>query len=260
MGDVLQRIVEAKAEEVAARKAARSLDELLAATPDTSPLDFTAALAEGGLSAIAEIKRRSPSKGPIRPDAVAPAIARDYQRNGASAISVLTDREFFGGSDEDLIAVRAAVEVPLLRKDFTIDAYQIHEARALGADAVLLIASVLTDTRLPEWIALSAELGLSALVEVHDADELGRAVDCGARIIGINARNLRTFETDLGLTVKLRPSIPAGIVTVAESGMHTPADLETVRAAGFDACLIGEALMRAPEPGERLATLLGGEG
>ena len=172
------------------------------------------------------------------------------------AVSVLTDSEFFGGSDDDLLAVRRATRLPLLRKDFTVDAYQIHEARALGADAVLLIARILADGRLSEWVDLCRELRLTALVEIHDEDELKAALEARAAVVGVNCRDLRSFRTDLAVAERLRPLIPQGTLAVAESGIHCPADVETVRRAGFDACLVGEALMAAPDPGESLRDLL----
>jgi indole-3-glycerol phosphate synthase len=206
---------------------------------------------------IAEIKRRSPSKGPLCLNADVAAIARSYEASGAAAVSVLTDHDFFGGSDDDLRVARGATSLPTLRKDFTIDAYQIHEARVLGADAVLLIARVLTDGRLSEWVQLCAELQLTALVEVHDENELQAALDARATVIGVNSRDLRTFKTDLAGAIKLRALIPAATLAVAESGIHTPDDIQAVTSAGFDAGLVGEALMTASDPGAALRALTG---
>ncbi len=221
------------------------------------PRDFAGALRGPGVAAICEIKRRSPSRGTLRAGLDPAAVARDYAQHGAAAISVLTDAEFFGGCDEDLRRVRDAVAVPVLRKDFTIDEYQIHEARRLGADAILLIARILSDEELSRMLGVAAELGLAALVETHDEVEVGRAVAQGARIIGINSRDLDTFEVDLERALRLRSRIPGDCIAVAESGIHTPEDVLRVSAAGFDAMLVGEALMRAEDPGRRLAELLG---
>lgn len=254
--NVLDKIVEHKRREVAERKRARPLDVLRAAS--SSPArDFAGALRKPGVSVIAEFKRRSPSKEVIREGADVSRTARDYAANGASALSVLTDAEFFGGGDADLQTARAAVELPVIRKDFTIDEYQIHEARHIGADAILLIVRILSDEEIRSFLRLSRELGLAALVEAHSAEELKRAIDCGAEIVGVNSRDLDTFEVSLERTLKLKDEIPDSCIAVAESGIHTRAGVERVAAAGYDAILVGEALMRADNPGAKLAELLG---
>ncbi|HVV86006.1 MAG TPA: indole-3-glycerol phosphate synthase TrpC, partial [Kofleriaceae bacterium] len=205
---------------------------------------------------LAEIKRASPSAGPIRPDADPVAIAHDYEAGGAAALSILTDRRYFDGDLRFLSRVRAAVELPLLRKDFLIDRYQVLEARAAGADAVLLIVGALDDALLAELHAFATQLGMDALVEVHDRAECERALAIGARLVGVNHRDLRTFTIDLGLTAALAPLVPAGTVLVAESGIRTPADVARVVEAGADAILVGESLMRAASPGQALRALL----
>ncbi len=253
--DFLMKIVERKRKEVAERRRTRKLDELKKA-PFPPVRDFAAALRKPGISAIAEIKRRSPSKGPLREDLDVVSVARGYTQN-AAALSVLTDHDFFGGSDDDLRVVREVTGLPVLRKDFTIDEYQIHEARLIGADAILLIVRILDDSQLRDYLQLAHELGLSALVEVHDDQELTRAVDCHADIIGVNSRNLDTFEVNLDTALRLRRRIPGDCTAVAESGIHTRDDVGRLEAAGYDAFLVGEALMRAPAPGRKLAELLG---
>ncbi|MCL4226059.1 MAG: indole-3-glycerol phosphate synthase TrpC [Myxococcales bacterium] len=262
---VLGTILDAKREEVAAARAARSLAEVEAAARLVPPArSLAAALARPAGAAplpvrvLAEVKRASPSAGPIAPGADPVAVARAYQEAGAAAISMLTDRRFFDGDLAFLAAARAAVTVPLLRKDFLVDAYQVVEARAAGADAVLLIVAALDDGRLAELLAVAAAFGMDALVEVHDEAEAGRAVAAGARLIGVNHRDLRTFELDLGLTGRLAPTLPAGTVLVAESGIRTPADVAGLAAAGAHAILVGETLMRAPRPGDELRRLAAG--
>jgi indole-3-glycerol phosphate synthase len=215
---------------------------------------FAAALRAGvGVRVIAEVKRRSPSAGEIRADAAAAAVAGTYADAGAAAISVLTDGEYFGGSLADLESVASAVWVPLLRKDFTLDAVQLYEARAAGASAVLLIARILDDAQLVDLGALAAELRLSALVEVHDEREVERALKGEARVIGVNNRDLATFTTDLGVTERLSRYIPDDVLFVSESGIRDVADVERVAAAGVNAVLAGEALMRAEDPASLLA-------
>ena len=207
---------------------------------------------------IAEVKKASPSRGVIRADFDPLHIAASYAANGAAAISVLTEERYFQGHLDYLAAVRGAVALPLLRKDFLFDAYQLYEARAYGADAVLLIVAILSDTLLRELLSLADELNLTALVEVHDRPELDRALHSGARLIGINNRDLRTFHTTLATTEALVPAVPADACVVAESGIETVADVVRLEQCGIHAFLIGEALMRAPDPGVRLRTLLGG--
>lgn len=262
MSDILQRILARKAEEIAARSAAVSLAELSARVADLPPTrGFVAALeakaADGLPGVIAEIKKASPSKGVIRADFDPPAIARSYAQAGAACLSVLTDRDFFQGADDYLVAARDSCELPVLRKDFTIDAYQVYEARAIGADCILLIVAALGDAALLELTLLAAELDLDVLVEVHDQDELERALDLPAPLIGVNNRNLRTFETSLETTLRLRERVDAGRLLVAESGIHAPEDVLRLRDAGVEAFLVGEAFMRAPDPGAELARLFG---
>lgn len=268
-GGVLGEILARKVDEVAAARAARPLADVVAAALEVPPARSLArALRRPPASddadhprppvrVLAEIKRASPSAGPIRPDADPVVIARDYQAGGAAALSVLTDRDYFDGDLRFLSRVRAAVDLPLLRKDFMIDPYQVVEARAAGADAILLIVGALDDALLAELHACATQHGMDALVEVHDRAECDRALALGARLIGVNHRDLRTFAIDLGLTAALAPSLPAGTVLVAESGLRTAADVARVAAAGADAILVGEALMRAPSPGQALRELLG---
>jgi indole-3-glycerol phosphate synthase len=211
----------------------------------------------GRITCIAEFKRRSPSAGWIAEKAEPAAMARAYAVGGASAMSVLTDGPFFGGSLTDLAAARAAADLVVLRKDFIVDRYQVVEARAAGADALLLIVAALTDADLAALLAATREVGLEALVEAHDASEVARAVAAGAEIIGINNRDLRTFTVDRELAARLRPTVPADRVIVAESGIRDAADVARLRAAGIEAILVGETLMRAPDPAAGLRALLG---
>ena len=212
--------------------------------------DFQAALAAPGLSVIAELKQASPSKGLIAPDFERIYLdkARQYEEGGAAAISCLTEPKFFLGSDEYLRQVRAAVQLPILRKDFTVDEYQIYEAKCLGADAVLLICSLLSQGQLAEYLCQAHELGLSALVEAHDADEVGSALAAGAAIIGVNNRNLKDFSVNPLNSLRLREQIPAEKLFVAESGIAKASDCAGLKAAGVQAVLVGEALMRSPDP------------
>lgn len=245
--DILARIVATKEVEV---EALRPLaEDLRARAADAAPTrGFAAALRKPGVvRLLAEIKRRSPSAGPIRPGASPEEVAADYAAGGAAALSVLTDREYFDGSLAALQAVRTTVDLPLLRKDFTIDPLQVYEARAAGADAILLIVRILDDALLGELLALSRELALDALVEVHDASELERALAAGATLVGVNNRDLSTFRTELALTLSLAPAVPAGVTLVAESGIRTAEDVATLGAAGVDAVLVGESLMRQPD-------------
>jgi indole-3-glycerol phosphate synthase len=256
MGDILEQIVEATREEVARRKRSGALDKLRDGPPP-EPREFAGALARPGMSVIAEFKRRSPSRGVLSENADAAEVARTYERSGAAALSVLTDSGFFGGSDEDLQRARAATELPTLRKDFTIDEYQLYEAQWLGADAVLLIVRILGDVQLSEYLALAGTLGMAALVEAHDEGEIERAVACGAQIIGVNSRDLSTFQVSLERTLDMRARVPADRVAVAESGVRSRADARRVAEAGFDALLVGEALMQSADPGAKLRELLG---
>ena len=216
--------------------------------------DFQAALAAPGLSVIAELKQASPSKGLIAPDFERIYLdkARQYEEGGAAAISCLTEPKFFLGSDEYLRQVRAAVQLPILRKDFTVDEYQIYEAKCLGADAVLLICSLLSQGQLAEYLCQAHELGLSALVEAHDADEVGSALAAGAAIIGVNNRNLKDFSVNPLNSLRLREQIPAEKLFVAESGIAKASDCAGLKAAGVQAVLVGEALMRSANPAAML--------
>lgn len=260
MSSILDAILRRKREEVAAARAARPLDEVEARARAAGPIrPLAPALRRPPgepIRAIAEIKRASPSAGPIRPGADPAEVAREYASAGAAAISVLTDEQFFDGRLEFLAAVRAAVDLPLLRKDFIVEPYQVVEARAAGADGVLLIAAALAPRQLADLIVETARQQLDALVEVHSEAEADLAVACGARLIGVNHRDLATFTIDMGLTARLAPRLPADAVLVAESGIRTAADVRALADAGAHAILVGEALMRAPSPGTALAELL----
>jgi indole-3-glycerol phosphate synthase len=252
MKDVLTEICTEKRAHVARAQARRPEAALVAALKDASPVrPFAAALegaiAQGRHGLIAEIKKASPSGGLIRPDFDPAALARAYQAGGANCLSVLTDTPYFQGSDADLAAARAAVSLPVLRKDFILDPYQIVESRVIGADCVLLIIAALPDALARELAAAAAELGLDVLVEVHDRAELERALLLEPGLVGINNRNLRTLKTDLATTEALAPLVPAGRIIVAESGLKSPADLDRLAAAGAGAFLVGEALMREPD-------------
>lgn len=260
MSTILDTILARKHEEVAARRARLPLDELRARVVDAPPLrgfaDAVAAkIASGQPAVIAEVKKASPSKGVIRADFDPAAIARSYADGGAACLSVLTDIDFFQGSDAYLQQARAACGLPVLRKDFVVDAYQLYEARVLGADCVLLIAAALDDARLSEFAFIAAELGMDVLVEVHDLDELERALPVPARLLGINNRNLKTFDVSLQTTLDLQAAVPADRVLVTESGILAPADVALMRGAGVHAFLVGEAFMRQPDPGAALRDL-----
>ena len=254
---VLERIAATKRAEVA-RLVGGAAELRAAAKAAASPRPFGVALSRGDVVAlIAEVKRRSPSAGWIRQDVSVVEVAQAYAAAGASAVSVLTDRDYFGGSLEDLRSVREAVSLPVLRKDFVLDAVQVWEARAAGADAVLLIVRLLEDGALRDLHALARELGMAALVEVHDAGELERALALGAPLIGVNSRDLATMRTDLSVALRLAAAVPAGCTLVAESGIHTPADVDALGAAGYDAILVGESLMRSPAVAAAAAALVG---
>jgi indole-3-glycerol phosphate synthase len=220
---------------------------------------LTRRIAAGDPAVIAEIKKASPSKGVIRPQFAPVEIARSYQASGAACLSVLTDVDFFQGSDEYLTAARAAVQLPVLRKDFVVDPYQVYETRALGADCMLLIVAALDIMQLTNLHQLGRDLGLDVLIEVHDAHELAAALSLAPTMIGINNRNLKTFETRLEVTWGLLERIPAGTLVVTESGINTAADVTEMRRRGVHAFLVGEAFMRAPDPGAALAALFFGE-
>lgn len=243
-------------EVTALRPAAAELKARAGATP--LPRPFGAALkSPGRVVLLAELKRRSPSAGEIRPRFDVAAAAREYERGGAAALSILTDREFFGGELGFLARVSEAVGLPVLRKDFMIDPLQLFESRAAGADAVLLIVRILSDAQLGELLGLAGELAMSALVEVHDAGELERALAAGASLVGANNRDLSTFQTDLGVTLGLATRVPAGVTLVAESGIRSAADVELLGAAGVDAILVGEALMKEDDLCAAAARLCG---
>lgn len=258
--DILQRIIRRKAEEVVDRCTALPLRELSARVEHVAPTrGFVAAMeqriATGDVGVIAEIKRASPSRGILREDFRPAEIAAAYENGGAACLSVLTDRDFFQGDDEHLRQARAACSLPVLRKDFIVDAWQVYEARVLGADCILLIVAALGDAQLVEFTGLADHLGLDVLVEVHDAGELERALALNTRLVGINNRDLRTFETRLETTLDLLPAIPDDRLVVTESGIHERADVSRMRAAGIHGFLVGEAFMRTPDPGETLRQL-----
>lgn len=260
--DILARILERKREEIAEGARAVPLAEMRRRAADApAPRGFRSALetkiGEGGPAVIAELKRASPSRGVIRHDYDPARIAAGYERGGAAALSVLTDRDFFQGAPDHLRAARAATALPVLRKDFIVDPWQVHEARAMGADCVLLIVAALDDEPLRELAELAGELGLDTLVEVHDEAELERALGIPAPLIGINNRDLRTFETSLATTERLAARVPADRRTVTESGIASRDDVARLRARDVHAFLVGEAFMSAPDPGERLAALFG---
>ena len=260
MNDILKTILARKRDEVRERQARVPQGELAgAAAPPPRGLAqaLRTRIAAGKPAVIAEVKKASPSQGVIRADFDPAQIARSYAAGGAACLSVLTDIDFFQGADADLQQARAASGLPVLRKDFTIDAYQIHEARALGADCILLIVAALDDAGLGNLSALARELGMDVLVEAHDAGELERALKTDAPLIGINNRNLRTFETSLQTTLALRGRVPPDRLLVTESGIHTAADVARLRAAGVHAFLVGEAFMRAADPGAELRRLFG---
>ena len=258
--DVLLRIIRHKAREVAERAELTPLRVLAErAEAQAPPRGFAAALrsriAAGEPAVIAELKKASPSKGVLREDFEPETIARGYAEGGAAALSVLTDEAFFQGADRHLAEARSASGLPALRKDFTIDAWQVWEARALGADCILLIVAALGDAQLNELAALATHLGMDVLVEVHDAAELERAAHLEPLLLGINNRDLRTFDTTLDTTLGLLDRIPAGRTVVTESGIHTRADVARMRSAGVHGFLVGEAFMRAGHPGAKLREL-----
>ena len=260
LNDVLQRILARKHEEVAARRAAHPLADLQARAADAAPVrGFTRAIeakiAGGHAAVIAEVKKASPSKGVIRADFQPAEIARSYEAGGAACLSVLTDIDFFQGADAYLQQARAACSLPVLRKDFVVDPYQVVEARALGADCILLIVAALDDRQLVEFAGQAMSLGMDVLVEVHDIDELERALQVPAPLLGINNRSLRSFEVSLDTTLDLRDAVPRDRRLVTESGIHTAADVARMRDAGVGAFLVGEAFMREPDPGAALRRL-----
>ncbi|HMT92975.1 indole-3-glycerol phosphate synthase TrpC [uncultured Thiothrix sp.] len=258
--DILQKILQTKQQEVAERSVRLSLAQLKELATTADPVRGFLGAMQAKLQAkqaavIAEIKKASPSKGVIRADFDPPAIAQSYAQAGAACLSVLTDTHYFQGHEDYLKAARAACTLPVIRKDFIIDSYQIYEARAIGADCILLIVSALNDQQLNELYALATELGMDVLIEVHDRAELLRTLPLNAPLIGINNRNLRTFVTSLHTTLDLLADVPANTLLVTESGIHTQADVQLMREHQVHAFLVGEAFMRAPDPGAELAQL-----
>lgn len=240
-----------------ARADGRALDIVVERARRAAPVrDFGAALAGPGLSVIAEVKRRSPSKGALAPDLVPGILAKQYDAGGAAALSVLTDEDHFGGSVTDLVEARSSVDLPVLRKDFTVDARDVADARFLGADAVLLIAAALDDAELRDFHALADDLGLAALVETHDEAEVERALAAGARIVGVNQRDLVTFSVDTDRAVRVVAAIPDHVLKVAESGIRGPDDAVRLAAAGYDAILVGEHLVTSGDPTRALRELV----
>ena len=262
MSDILDKIVAVKHQEVVAAKRRKPLDVVRAdAESRVLTRDFVGALrakiAEGKPAVIAEVKKASPSKGVIREDFIPADIAQSYAEHGSACLSVLTDVQFFQGQVDYLKQARASCQLPVLRKDFMVDPYQIYESRAMGADCILLIAACLDDAQMKDFEAIARSLDMAVLVEVHDAAELDRALLLKTPLVGINNRNLKTFEVSLDTTLVLRARVPADRLLVTESGIHTREDVLRLGAAGVNAFLVGEAFMRAPEPGEALAALFG---
>ena len=262
MSDILDRIVAVKREEVATALKRKSLS-LVRADAESRVLtrDFLAALrakvAAGRPAVIAEIKKASPSKGVLRADFIPADIAQTYAEHGAACLSVLTDAQFFQGGIDDLKQARASCHLPVLRKDFIVDAYQVYESRACGADCILLIAACLDDAQMADFEAIARSLDMAVLVEVHDGAELQRALKLKTPLLGVNNRNLKTFEVSLDTTLALRKDVPSERLLVCESGIHSREDVLRMGAAGVNAFLVGEAFMRAPDPGVALATLFG---
>lgn len=260
MSDILRKILARKVQEVSARQEQVSLQTLKDCLPRAPAVrGFADAIARrlvtGRAAVIAEIKKASPSKGLLRADFRPAEIAASYERGGATCLSVLTDVDFFQGADEYLQQARDACGLPVLRKDFMLDPYQVYEARVLGADCILLIVAALSDAQMHELALIAQDLGMDILVEVHDADELARALTLNTPLIGVNNRNLRTFETRLDTTLDLLTQIPANRIVVTESGIHTPVDVARMRTHGVHAFLVGEAFMKAAVPGEKLQEL-----
>lgn len=258
MSNILEKIVEDKKREVEKRLGHITSSRLQRLAVDNrTPLDFRESLRGKGLSVIAEVKKASPSKGVIRPDFEPLDIAMSYREGGASCLSVLTEEKYFQGKPEYLSAIRKAVDIPILRKDFIIDNRQIRESYDLGADAILLIVAILTDEQLSVMLQLSADFQLTVLVEIHTEKELSRALGYNCPLIGINNRNLTTFETDIQHSIDLRRLIPQSTTCVSESGIKDAQHCDLLQKNGFDAILVGETLMRQPDPGAYIASLLG---
>ncbi len=258
--DILQKILQTKQEEITARSIVHSIAQLREEAAAALPVrGFLASLqqrvAAGDPAIIAEVKKASPSKGIIRADFDPPAIARSYEQGGAACLSVLTDAQYFQGHEDYLQAARAACQLPVIRKDFIVDPYQVYEARAINADCILLIVSALGDGQMQELFQLATELGMDTLIEVHDQAEMERTLRLNAPLVGINNRNLRTFATSLQTTIDLLAEVPDDVLLVTESGIHTQADVKLMRDHGIHAFLVGEAFMRAPDPGTELKQL-----
>ena len=260
MSDILKKIVAVKNEEIAQASQKKSL-AMVRADAESRVLtrDFIGAIQhkinQGQSAVIAEIKKASPSKGVLRADFIPADIAQSYAEHGAACLSVLTDAQFFQGSVDYLKQARASCDLPVLRKDFMVDAYQVYEARAMGADCILLIAACLDDAQMKDLEAIALSLDMAVLVEVHDAEELNRALKLKTPLVGINNRNLRTFEVSLDTTIGMLKDLPSDRILVTESGILTPADVQKMREAKVNAFLVGEAFMRAPDPGQALADL-----
>ena len=258
--DILKKIIQRKDEEIKERKNNKPLENVILDAKNASPVrgfvdSMKARIAAGEAAVIAEIKKASPSKGVMRENFVPAEIAKSYENGGASCLSILTDVDFFQGSDAYLQEARAACNLPVIRKDFIIDPYQVYEARAMGADCILLIVAVLDNMKLNQLYSLATALGMDVLIEVHDEEELLRSLPLGADLVGINNRNLRTFETSLHTTIDLLHQIPEGRVVVTESGIHNSEDVTLMRDNDVNAFLVGEAFMRADDPGAELNTL-----
>lgn len=258
--DILKKIIKRKEQEIDDRVKLKSIEQLIIAAKEALPVrgfvdSMQTRLANNEPAIIAEIKKASPSKGLIREDFNPAEIAKSYQEGGASCISVLTDIDFFKGSDTYLKQARAACNLPVIRKDFMIDPYQVYEARAMGADCILLIVSVLDDMKMNQLYTLATALGMDVLIEVHDEEELQRSLPLGAKLVGINNRNLRTFETSLNTTIRMLDQIPDDRIVVTESGIHSIEDVTLMRDNNVNAFLVGEAFMRADEPGAELNKL-----
>ena len=258
---ILDDIIAHKRREVSEAKAHTPLEKLRKSAIPHKPGTFTEAIsAKNRTCLIAEVKKASPSRGVLRADFNASELARIYAENGASAISVLTDAKYFQGSVSHLKEAKAAARLPVLRKDFVIDEYQLWESADMGADAILLIVAALSETQLRDYVRVASEVGLDALVEIHDKRQLDSALEAGARIIGINNRDLRTFRTDLQVTLQLAPEVPHGNIIVSESGIHTREDVRKVAEAGVNAILVGEALVTSADISKKIQELIGGQG
>ena len=259
---ILETIAEKSRERVEAQKRLKSLSQIIAeaeALPQKDGFRFERALSAPGVSLIAEIKKASPSKGVISQDFPYLSIAKEYEAGGAAAISVLTEPQFFLGQDRYLAEIAGHISLPLLRKDFIVDTYQIYEAKLIGASAILLIVALLNKKTLREYIGVAHSLGLSALVETHTADEVKIALDVETRLVGVNNRDLRTFDVDLSTSERLRPLVPKGVLFISESGIHVRGDIIRLEQIGADAALIGESLMKSENIREQLSILKGGK-